>query len=97
MIIQLHITDIEIKTFFGDMGYDCEFVEVPTFRRVTHGLTEASTRDELFVLHNGEKIQAKDLMNEYAKQSILKPANAPGVNVDLAINNLSKTKGGVKK
>ncbi len=90
MIVQLHITDDEIQTFFEGLGYACEMVEVPQCRKATHGADEVTMSPSLHVIIDGFGLKAASLMNEYAKNMILRPHSSAEANVDQAARTLMK-------
>ena len=90
MILQLFITDDEIRHFFEGMGYVCAQVDTPYVRRATHGMDEVLFSKKLHVVKPGGFIEAEKLMNEYVRMSILRPGSTPEANIDQAFRNFNR-------
>lgn len=92
MILEIFITDAELKAFFEGLGYQCKMVDVPVVEKRSHGTSPVREHEELHVHAAGADIPAKKLMNEYVKVNILRPVGSSEANIDQAVRNLTRRK-----
>lgn len=73
MILQLHLTDDDLRGFFRKLGINTKMQEVPEYRNAYHNRLVETSKDILVVEMNGQQHVASAIYEAYIKRRLLTP------------------------
>ncbi len=73
MILQLHITDDDLRGFYSKLGINTKMQEVPQYRSDYHNRLIETSKDVLVVEMNGQQHVASAIYEAYIKHRLLTP------------------------
>lgn len=73
MILQLHITDDDLRNFFKKCGINTKMQEMPQYRSDYHNRLVETSKDVLMIEMNGQQHAAHAIYELYIKRRLLTP------------------------
>lgn len=70
MVLQIYITDDEMKSFFEANGFEVTEREFQRWEKVTHSRHEMVSRMQLAVIWNGKPVEARGLLERLSAKRL---------------------------